>query len=201
MNRRNVGLGILAIGFVMMVAGVIGMLTASDDEPADVVAPTTSAPASISEPPSTTAAPAATTVAPAATTTTTTAPAETTTSTTTTTEPPPSVADFILAYAAATETGDGSFLADRILPAVRDVFGEDLCRGWVDREILAISGYQLTGTVTGPLARTLTIGETVIAVEQYYEAPVSFMFQGEPFETVATFAAVDGEVYWIGECR
>ena len=55
--------------------------------------------------------------------------------------------------------------------------------------------------MTGPFSRTLTVGETVITVEQYYEAPVSFTFQGESFETVATFAAVDGEVYWIGECR
>ena len=55
--------------------------------------------------------------------------------------------------------------------------------------------------MTGPLSRTLTVGETVNTVEQYYEAPVSFTFQGESFATVATFAAVDGEVYWIGECR
>ena len=191
MSRRNLGLGIVLLGLVMVVAGVIGMVTSSDEEAAVAAATSTTAA------PTTTAAPATTTTAAPATTTT----AAPTTTTTTTTVAPPSVADFILAYAAATETGDGVFLADHILPDLQDVYGEDLCRTWVDREILAISDYQLTGTVTGPLSRTLTVGETVITVEQYYEAPVSFTFQGESFETVATFATVDGEVYWIGECR
>ncbi len=84
---------------------------------------------------------------------------------------------------------------------MRDVYGEDLCRSWVEREILAISAYQLTGEVTGPFARTLTIADTVISVESYYEAPVSFVFQETSFDAVATFAMVDGETYWIGECR
>ena len=111
------------------------------------------------------------------------------------------VENFIVAYAAATESGDADFLAGRLLPELRDVYGEDLCRSWVEREILAVSDYQLIGEITGPLARTLTVADTVISVESYYEAPVSFVFQDTSFEAVATFATVDGETYWIGECR
>jgi len=59
----------------------------------------------------------------------------------------------------------------------------------------------LTGEVIGPFPRTLTAGDTVIEVAEFYEAPVSFAFQGESFDTDATFAVQDGQIYWIGACR
>jgi uncharacterized metal-binding protein YceD (DUF177 family) len=111
------------------------------------------------------------------------------------------VEDFVAAYAAATEQGDADFLFDRLLPDLRDAFGAELCRSWVEREILAVSDYQLTGAITGPSARTLSVGDTVIPVESYYEAPVSFTFQGQSFDTMANWVVEDGTVYWIGECR
>ncbi len=115
--------------------------------------------------------------------------------------PPPSIDEFISNYADATEGGDSEFLTSRLLPELSDIFGEELCRTWVEREILAISEYTLTGEPTGPFSRDLTVAGTTIEVEQYYEAPVSFTFQGESFDTVATFIVRDGAVFWIGECR
>ncbi len=191
MSNRTLGLGMVAIGLLMVVVGVASL---GGDSPNDVATATTTA-----APASTTAAPASTTTA--APTTTSTPTTTTTTSTTTTTAPPPSIEDFIVAYAAATESGDTGFLTDRLLPDLRTIFGEELCRNWVETEILALRAYQLTGEVSGPFARTLNVGDTAISVEQYYEAPVSFTFQGQSFDTVATFVVADGQVYWIGECR
>jgi hypothetical protein len=201
MNRRTIGLAMVGVGLVMIIAGV---LTLGGDDPEPVASPTTTtaAPAATT----TTTAAATTTVAPTTTTSTTTTTTTTTTTattstTTTTTTPPPSVEEFIAAYAAATEAGDADFLFERLLPQLRDAFGSDLCRAWVEREIVAISGYQLTGTVSGPQDRTLTVGETSIPTSEYYEGPVAFTFQGEPFDTTAQWVVQDGRVYWIGVCR
>ncbi len=142
-----------------------------------------------------------TTTEPPPTTTSTTSTTTTTTTTTTAEPPPPSIEEFITAYAAATEGGDSQFLTERLLPEIRDTFGEELCRSWVDEEILLISGYTLTGEPTGPFSRSLNIADSTIEVEQYFEAQVNFMFQGGSFDTTATFVVRDGVVYWIGECR
>jgi len=193
MNRRAIGLTMMGVGVAMIVAGV---LTLGGEDPEPVASPATT---------TTTAAPETTTTttteAPTTPTTTTSPPATTTTTTTTTTVPPPSVEDFIAEYATATESGDADFLFDRLLPQLRDTFGGDLCRAWVEREILAISDYQLTGEVTGPTSRTLTVAETEIPTDDYYEGPVAFTFQGEPFDTTAQWVIQDGRVYWIGVCR
>ena len=104
-------------------------------------------------------------------------------------------------YVAATEAGDGTFLFERLLPEIRDAFGADLCRNWVNTEILAISDYTLTGDITGPSSRSLTAGDTTIAVDDYYEAPVSFTFQGQSFDGKAAWVVENGQVFWVGECR
>ena len=105
------------------------------------------------------------------------------------------------AYASATESGNTDFLFQRLLPGIIDVLGADLCRGFVENEITAISDYRLTGAVSGPSARSLTVGDTQVNVDDYYEAPVSFTFQGQSLDATATFAVIDNLIYWIGECR
>jgi hypothetical protein len=187
MNRRATGLVIAGIGLVMIIVGVLTMGGSAEPDP-ETAATTT------------VAAPTTTTSTTSTSTTTTTAPT-TTTTTTTTTVPPPSVEDFVAAYTAATEQGDADFLFDTLLPDLRDAFGAELCRAWVEREILALSDYQLTGAITGPSARTLSVGDTAIPVASYYEAPVSFTFQSQSFDTVANWVIEDATVYWIGECR
>lgn len=203
MNRKTLGLILMGVGAVLIVAGVLSLGGGEEDTeqfaaPVTVASTTTTAP-----PPTTTTAPPTTTTSPPATTTTTTTttPPTTTTAATTTTTAPPSIEDFIVAYAAATEGGDSTFLVDRLLPDLQDIFGAELCRTWVDREILAISGYEQTGEVSGPFSRTLNVGETSIVVEQYYEAPVRFTFSGQTFDVVATFVIRNNQVFWIGECR
>lgn len=199
MSRRNLGIGLAALGIAMIAIGIAGFGESDETEtfaaiPATPI--TSAAPTTATEAPPTTTSQAPPPPPTTATTTTTTS-----TTTTTTAAPLPSIEDFVVAYAAATASGDANFLFENLLPSLRDVFGEELCRGWVDREIVIITDYQLTGEVTGPIARTLNVGETTLTVDQYYEAPVKFTFQGESFDTVATFAVQDGRVYWIGACR
>ncbi len=115
--------------------------------------------------------------------------------------PTASIEDFAAEYATATETDDVDFLFDHLYPAVRDALGADLCRNWVETEIIAISDYRITGDITGPLATTLSVAGTSIPVDQYYSAPISFTFQGQSFDGQATWVVEDGQVYWAGECR
>jgi len=196
-SRRNLGIGMVALGALLLVAG-FATLGGADDEPATAT-PATTTTAAPADTTTTAAAPADTTTTTATTSTTTST--TTTTTTTTTTLPPPSIDDFILNYAAATDSGDGDFLFSTLLPQLRDAFGADLCRTWVDREILALSNYEQTGEVTGPIVRTLAVNEVEIEVDNYYEAPVRFTFQGQSFDQTATFVVADGQVYWIGACR
>ena len=195
MSRRSIGVVIAAVGLVMMITGFLlsGGSSSTEPEAAATTAPPTSAPATTTRPPST-ATSSTTTSAAAATST-------TTTTTTSTTPPPPSIEDFVAEYAAAAESGDSAFLFDRLLPGIRDAFGAELCRSWVDREILAIGDYKLTGEITGPSSRSLTAGDTTIAVDEYYEAPVSFTFQGEAVDGKAAWVVDNGQLYWVGECR
>jgi hypothetical protein len=195
MNNRLLGTGLVVVGVALIILGLVlrGGSTEADVE----AAPTTVA--------SMTAPPPSTTVTTVSTPETTTTVAPTTTTTTmpptTTTVPPPSIEAFIEEYAAATESGDEGFLFERLLPGVVDVLGADTCRGFVANEITLISDYRLTGMVSGPFSRSLNVGATQISVDDYYEAPVSFTFQGQSFDATATFVAVDGLIYWIGECR
>ena len=61
-------------------------------------------------------------------------------------------------------------LYERLLPELRTAFGEELCRAWVDREILAISAYQLTGEITGPSTRTFTIATPSLPTDKNCQA-------------------------------
>lgn len=203
MSNRILGIGLLVVGVALIIIGLVWRGGTSAGVGIEATATTG---VSATTTPTSTAAPAPTTVttAPAPPPTTATTSTTTTTSTpptTTTAVPPPPVEEFIAEYAAATESGNADFLFERLLPGIVDVLGADLCRGFVENEITAISDYRLTGMVSGPFARSLNVGDAQISVDDYYEAPVSFTFQGQSFDATATFAAVGGLVYWIGECR
>ncbi|MFH1105320.1 MAG: hypothetical protein V1757_10340 [Actinomycetota bacterium] len=86
---------------------------------------------------------------------------------------------------------------EHLHPAVFSLYDETVCRSFVEREILPLTDYRLTGDVTGPT--TVTIGGQ--QVSNYYTAPVSFVISGQAFhDQPGTFALVDGEVYWLTQC-
>ena len=107
------------------------------------------------------------------------------------------VEGFFAAYVAAIDAGDADFLFDRLHPVVLEQPTADLCRAFIEREILALSNYRITDAITGPTSQTIA----GTAVADVYSAPVEFVFQGQTFEGTATFAAVDGQMRWFTECR
>ena len=109
--------------------------------------------------------------------------------------------DFLVAFAAAIAAGDVDYLFDRLHPAVVGGYGPELCRTWIEVEILQLVDYQLTGPVEGPVGQPFTTPAGTGTIEDAYSAPVSFVFQGQLFDVVGGFALIDSEMHWLGECR
>jgi len=200
MRNPRIGLGLVALGIVLVVAGLI-VKSGGDGEPIADAAPTT---VSSTDPtvtitaPATTPAPTTTTTVPATTATTppaTTGAATTTTAapTTTTLAPDDAIRQFIMRYAAATDGDDAEFLYSTMHPTVIAAGGEELCRNFVSAEIVLIMDYELTGPINGPV---LLVGNV-----EGFQAEVSFSFQGRQFTDTAAFAVEDGSVFWFTTCR
>jgi hypothetical protein len=170
-----------------------------------VRAPTATTIAPVESTPPTTPSPEPTTTPPPPTTTvqsTTTASPTTAVPPTTTTAPAaPSdlVAAFIQVFSAAIADGDIDALLASLHPAVRLNHGDELCRGFIEREILQLVDYELTGGVTGPTSKSLSTGGDPVSVSNIYEAEVRFDFLGQTFDVLSDFA-VDDEVTWLAVC-
>ena len=184
----RVGQGLTALGLVIVLVGIAGNLL-SDDGGTPTAANTTTSPAT-----SPTTSP---------TTTTTTSPTTTTTTspTTTTILQPESVEEFVVLFALAIGAGDIEFLLDRLHPAAVGGFGLDLCRNWIEAEILQLGDYQLTGPAEGPRDQSFTTPAGTGTIADAYSAPVSFTFQGQLFDAEGDFALIGTEMYWLGQCR
>jgi hypothetical protein len=141
--------------------------------------------------------------------TTTTAFATTTSAftTTTTTEPSPTtpggvfdevgaVEAFVENFAEAIDAGDSSFLFERLHPAVKATYEDDLCRAYIDDRVLLIDDYLQVGPVIGPFDSEF--GEFPITS---YEVRVSFEIDGDQTEEQAVFSLTEGVVRWFAECN
>lgn len=178
MTVKNFGIALMVGGLTMVAVGVIGYFGSTAVEGAD-------------------REPAVNT------TTTATSPATTTSLITTTTSPPTTtmtleeaetVEEFVLLFAAALEERDFDFVWQRLHPEVVEIGGEDLCRAWVESEIMALSDYTLHEVTGGP--------ETVNGIPDVYSAAVSFTYQGQVFDDGSgQYALVDGTFRWLGVCR
>lgn len=194
MNRRVVGVAVMALGVVLVVAAVaIAMSRVSDSEPA--ATPTTSSAGSDSTlrpSPTTTSVPV-----------TTSSPATTTSSSlpTTTTLQPETVAEFVDAFAAALVNRDANFVMSRLHPDVVEAYPEGTCQAWVADQIMGLSDYRMTGGVSGPTDKTVTIAGRQVTFTDVYSAPVSFTFGGQDFQSSADFILLEGLVYWLGVCE
>jgi hypothetical protein len=202
--KQWAGPGLVAVGAVVFVVGIVGTLAggSSDSaaEPADSTS-TTSALTTSTVAAATTEAPAPTTtvVSPPSSTTSTAAP--TTTAPPTTVPVPETVEQFVAAYAAALETGDRNFVFERLHPVVVDGFGAELCSSWVDAEIMALSDYTLVSVNSGPITQSVITPAGSQQVENFFDASVSFTFQGQSFDAGGAFALVGLEMHWLGQCR
>jgi hypothetical protein len=179
----------MVLGGLVVVVAIVGMVAGSG--PAEPVAAPTSTSTVMT---TTTPAPTASTSTTAATTTSTMTVVETTTSTTV--DPLTAIAAFVPEFAMMIAAGDAQGLFDTLHPAVLETQDPDLCKAFIEREILALVDYRLTGGVTGPVPTTF--GSTTVDV---YSGPVSFSYQGQTFDSTATFAMVDSGVRWFTTCR
>ena len=197
--RRMAGAVIMGLGVIALVIAAIGTFTGDDTAATTTpglagttvttTAPTTSSPPATSAPTSSTTTPS--------TTTTTSMP------TTTTTQPPlgPDDAEaFIAEFATAIAAGDVDFLMDRLHTVALGLSDPEVCRAFVEREILALVDYRVAGPVTRQ-ARTYTVGGESVVVDPLFEVPVLFTFQGQEFEGTAGLAEQDGAMRWFTECR
>jgi hypothetical protein len=126
--------------------------------------------------------------------------------TTTTTEPSPTtsggvfdevgaVEAFVEDFAEAIDAGDSSFLFERLHPAVKATYEDDICRAYIDDRVLPMDDYLQVGPVIGPFDSEF--GEFPITS---YEVRVSFEIDGDPTEEQAVFSLTEGVVRWFAEC-
>ncbi len=64
-------------------------------------------------------------------------------------------------------------------------FGPDLCRNWVEDEILQFSNYELSGPAEGPCDQSFTTPAGTGVIENAFSAPVVFTFQDQSFDAEA----------------
>ena len=183
MTRRHWGALAVVAGVLLAGLGGVDLLGAAASE-----TPTTT---------STTTQPSSTTTTVGATTTTT-LPAPTTTI-----EPGVGAVErFTEEYREALVVDDLAFLFESLHPEVRERYGDELCQGWIAREISQLEAYELTGPLIGPSSATINTGAGgTFEAKSLYSGAVRFTYQGTEFEDQAQFAVLDGSIYWLGICR
>lgn len=189
---------IMVLGAVVFTVGLVGFLRA--DLVSAAAEEVEAATATLELFPVTTTSGAETAItagSPATTTTVAVSPPATTTSTL----PLETVEKFGLLFATAITERDADFLFDRLHPAVVGGFGANLCRTWIEQEILLLENYRLTGPVAGPVERPFTTPVGSGIIKNSFSAPVTFSFSGQEFESDGGFALVDSEMRWLGQCR
>lgn len=198
-ERAWLGPGLMAAGVLLVVVALVGLFSSSGASTGVATASTIAPPTSSSPAPTSTTEPVLATTATSTTAaTTTTAPATTTTTTTTPAETPE---DFAAAFAAALASGDVEFVWSRLHPAVREGWGEELCRAWVEREIMQLSAYTLVSVTGGPVAIRFDTPAGRVTVSDVYDAVVRFQFQGEALSAEVDYALVGRQMHWLGQCR
>lgn len=115
--------------------------------------------------------------------------------------PAETVEEFISAFSAALANGDEPFVQDRLHPQVIEGYGEELCRAWVTREIMALSEYELVSVDDGPQTRTYAFTNGSQTVTDVFDATVSFNFSGQAFTDTTNVALVENKMHWLGQCR
>lgn len=187
MTMKRFGLLMMLVGGLLVAAGLVSYFAGGDGTDLAAASTTSTTSTTSTSTTSTTAPPAPTTSA---------VPSTTTppTPTTVAMEENETVEEFVDLFATALEQGDLDFVWRRLHPDVVAVGGEELCRAWVEREIMALSDYRLLSITAGPAL--------VSGIPDVYTAAVSFQYQGQVFDDgVGQFALVDGTLRWLGVCR
>jgi hypothetical protein len=113
---------------------------------------------------------------------------------------PEAVPVFVAEFSERVDDEDVTWLVDRLHPVVIAQHGTDLCRSFIQNEILLLENYRVTGSVTTGVE--VFDGDGVqVTVDPYYTAPVAFDFQGTSYDGSGAFAPVDSVMHWFTECR
>ncbi len=186
MSRRSAGLALVISGGIVAAIGLIGMFTSGNGGNGEARSTTT-----VQKIETTTTTSVATTTTEQVVTTTTNAA-----TTTTTLDATAEIEAFVEEFAAAIEREDVNSLLATLHPAVLEAFDEEVCRSFIENEILLLADYRLIGEPDGPNRQT--IGSFTLDM---YTGPVAFTFQGQDFESDASFAFEEANVTWFTECR
>lgn len=111
------------------------------------------------------------------------------------------VSSLIVTLADSIDSGDTASVLALLHPAIVSAFGPELCRSWVEDEIMALEGYRANGDVSGPTTGSIETPSGLIEFEERYSVPVAFGFQGQQFEAIADFVVEGGEAYFTGTCE
>ncbi len=222
MRQWQVGVLLIGIGIALMGTAVAAGVLTDDDPPVadslisdsdegdsagaspadglDADTPRSTSSTATTQP-STTQPPTSGAEATSSTTSTTTTTTSTTTTTTTTTLPPEAaVAAFVEEFSTAIGAADVDWLLQRLNGSIVLGYGEEVCRAFIEAEILQLEQYELNGAVVGPATKTLPTGVGEISVSNIYTADVSFVFRGSAFDSKADFVWED-PITWLATCR
>lgn len=209
MLRKRVGTILVGIGSALIISGAAFSLTGGSTDSGDRIAsaakvtttvPSTTAPAESATTAPATGPPATTTAPTAAPPIITTFPATTVPPVATTIPPADAVAAFISEFGTAIANEDIDWLFSHLHPSMSLEYGEDVCRGFIAQDILALTQYALTGSVTGPDTKTFSTGVADLTISNIYTAETRFVFQGQEFDARADFVYED-TVTWLAVCR
>lgn len=111
------------------------------------------------------------------------------------------VEGFVTAFGAAIATGDEDFVVARLHPVFIDTYGQELCRTWIAQEIMELSSYELVSVDGGPRSQLYAFSGGEGTIDNVFDATVTFTYRGELLTNPTSFALVDGEMHWLGQCR
>lgn len=192
MSRKALGASLMGLGALLIIAAVAVAVGSGGGDPEAVDTTSTTAPAS------TTTLGERTTTSQA---TTTSAPTTTLATTTTTADATSLVEGFIVDLGDAISSGDTDAVFSSLHPDIVEGFGSDVCRNWVETQIMALVDYRSAGNASGPTPGSLQTPNGVIVFDERFSVPISFTFNGQDLETTADFVILDGEVYFTGTCE
>ncbi len=204
--RRRVGMILVGLGTALLVsAGIGAVIPGTGGEsvsarPAASVSTTLPPGTATTQIESTSTTSAQATTTEATTTSQQTTTTTTTAATTTTLAPDAAITAFIGEFSAAIAAKDTDWLLDHLHPAMILGYGEDVCRNFIVTEILELTQYALTGSVVGPVSKTLATGVGEVTVSGIYTGETSFVFKGSQFDSRADFALGD-PITWLAICR
>ena len=190
MNERTIGIGLMALGAVVIAIGAIGFFSTGDAQQA--AAPTSSVETSTS-----------TTTTSSTTSTTTTSLAISTTTTSSiassTTQPPETAEEFLALFNAAFESGDVAFLSARINQATLDIYGAEQCDMYLDVVIQTFPPLKFR-ELGGVGLWNYVIDGITTPIEEAAAVEVSRIVEGQTIIQEVHWKLVDGVYTWFTDC-